>query len=58
MNPGGFMLFNTIINNKEEQARNDYFEKLLDTGKVKIRRLSKIEGNNELFITFEKNKSE
>ncbi|MGH2666134.1 spermidine synthase [Flavobacterium sp.] len=50
LEPNGFILFNTIINGKTEQMRNDDFKKLFDSSKTRIRRLSKIEGNNELFI--------
>jgi len=50
MNQKGFVLFNTIITDKKDQLRNDDFIALFDTGKFAVKRLSRIEGNNELII--------
>ncbi|MEO8515819.1 MAG: fused MFS/spermidine synthase [Flavobacterium sp.] len=50
LNTNGYVLFNTIISGKRAENRNDTFLTLFDSSKINIRRLSKIEGNNELLI--------
>lgn len=50
LNSKGFVLFNTIASGKRAENRNDIFATLLDKTKIDIKRLSKIEGDNELFI--------
>lgn len=50
LNKQGFVLFNTIINNENQKVRNDSFIALFDSTKFTFKRLSKIEGNNELLI--------
>lgn len=50
LNPKGFVLFNTIISGKRAENRNDNFATLFDAAKIDVRRLSKIEGDNELFL--------
>lgn len=50
LDKNGFIVFNTIVNSENQKVRNNDFEKLFDSSKITIRRLSKIEGNNELFL--------
>lgn len=50
LNSNGTILFNTIVNNSLAQNRNDNFLKLLVSEKIECKRLSEVEGNNELFI--------
>jgi spermidine synthase len=46
----GVILFNTIVINDNEQLRNDSLEKKLSKLYTTIKKLSNIEGYNELFI--------
>jgi spermidine synthase len=50
LNPGGHLLFNTMILSAEDEKRNTYYvEQMTDTA-LEIRRLRRIEEHNELFV--------
>lgn len=53
----GTVLFNTIVSTNSDQIRNENYKKLIQNKFKTLKKISNIEGNNELFITFEKNKS-
>lgn len=48
--PGSFLLFNTITLTKEHRDRNSLYVKLYDAQQFYVRRLSKIQNHNEIFI--------
>jgi spermidine synthase len=51
----GTVLFNTIVSTNNNQIRNTNYNTLIKTKFKVVKKLSNIEGNNELFIAFEKN---
>jgi spermidine synthase len=53
----GMILFNTIVSTNGDQIRNEKYNQLIQPKFKTVQRFSNIEGNNELFITFEKNKT-
>jgi spermidine synthase len=50
MNPDGYIIFNTIVSNNAAQIRNENFVKLLESKKLNVNRISRVEGDNELLI--------
>ena len=51
----GRIIFNTIVATNNQQVRNESYHALIKTKFKVVKKLSNIEGNNELFIAFEKN---
>ncbi len=50
MNSGGRIIFNTIVGNNITQIRNENFIKMIESKKMYVKRISKVEGDNELLI--------
>jgi spermidine synthase len=50
MNPNGCIIFNTIVGNNNAQIRNENFVKMIESKKMNVKRISKVEGDNELLI--------
>jgi spermidine synthase len=50
MNPNGCIIFNTIVGNNIAQIRNENFVKMIESKKMNVKRISKVEGDNELLI--------
>lgn len=50
LSPKGIVLFNTIVVTTNHEIRNDRFEKMAILHYGQVKRLSNIEGHNELFI--------
>lgn len=50
LQPGGFILFNTIVENKEIAERNAAFTGFFESSGLSVRKISHVEGHNELLI--------
>ncbi len=51
----GNVIFNTIVSTKSQEVRNENYHTLIKPKFKVVKKLSNIEGNNELFVTFGKN---
>ena len=50
LNSNGFVIFNTIVNSKIKNERNEKFINFIQSKNMIVKQLSKLEGDNELII--------
>ena len=50
LNPGGFILFNTMILKNIDDVRNDNYIRFFESLQYKVTRLPRVEEHNELII--------